>query len=98
DMVTGDTFQEKIGEMLPVNSVTILSEDMPKITPTSPEVLLNLLLSILLGFLIVFMQVFLRNLLDKRVKSSEIISELGWINLGSVNEISSRELKETILR
>ena len=95
--VTAETFQEKIGDILPVNSVTILSEAMPKKTPTSPKVLLNLLLSILLGFLIGFMQVFLRNLLDKRVKSSEIISELGWINLGSVNEISSRELKETIL-
>lgn len=95
--VTAETFQEKIGEILPVNSVTILSEAIPKKTPTSPKVLQNILFSILLGFLIGFMQIFLRNLLDKRVKSSEIITDLGWINLGSVNEILPRELKETIL-
>jgi|SRR5699024_8988049 len=95
--VTAETFQEKIGEILPVNSVTILSEATPKKTPTSPKVLQNLLFSILLGFLVGFLQIFLRNLLDKRVKSSEIITDLGWINLGSVNEISPRELKDTIL-
>lgn len=95
--VTAETFQEKIGEILPVNSVTILSEAIPKKTPTSPKVLQNMLLSVLLGFLIGFMQIFLRDLLDKRVKTSEIIADLGWTHLGSVNEISSRELKETIL-
>lgn len=94
---TSEIFQEKIGQILPVNSVTILSEAFPNKTPTSPKVLQNLFFGMLLGFLIGFMQVFLRNLLDKRVKNSEIISELGWINLGTVNEISPRELKETIL-
>ena len=94
---TSEIFQKKIGKILPVNSVTILSEAFPNKTPTSPKVLQNLLFGILLGFLIGFMQIFLRNLLDKRVKSSDIITDLGWINLGSVNEISPRELKETIL-
>lgn len=95
---TSEIFQEKIGEILPVESVTILSEAMPNQTPVSPNVLQNLLFGVMLGFFIGFIQILLTNLLDKRVKTSEIISDLGWINLGSVSEMTSRELEETVFR
>src|SRR5699024_11233452 len=59
--------------------------------------LINLIFVFLLCFLIGLMQIFFTELLDKRVKDNEIISNLGWINLGTVNEMSPKELKETVL-
>ena len=94
---TAEIFQKKIGNILPVESVTILSEAVPSSRPVSPNILQNLIFGSLLGFLIGLMQIFLTALLDKRVKDNEIISNLGWINLGTVNEMSPKELKETVL-
>jgi capsular polysaccharide biosynthesis protein len=93
---TSRIFQSKIGDILPVESVTILSEAIPDSTPVSPNIVQNLLFGAILGFFIGLLQILLTSILDKRVKSDEIIADLGWLNLGSISEMSSKELKETI--
>lgn len=90
-------FQNKIGEILPVESVTILSKAMPNPNPVSPNILLNLAFGIFIGFFVGFFHILLADLLDKRVKSQEIITDLGWLNLGSVNKMTEREIYETAL-
>lgn len=93
-----EIFQTKIGEILPVQSVTILSEAVPNTAPISPNVIQNLLFGALLGLFIGLLQIFLKTLLDKRVKSLDIIHDLEWSNLGSVSEMSNKEIHETALR
>lgn len=92
---TAEIFQNQIGEILPVESVTILSAAFPAEDPVSPNVNQNLLFGLMLGFFVGFMQIFLTDLLDKRVKSDEIISEIGWIHLGSLSEIPAKEVQST---
>jgi len=94
---TANIFQNKIGDILAVESVSILSEAVPDTEQASPNILQNLFLGILLGLFMGLMHIFLKALLDKRVKNSDIISELGWLNLGSVNEMTAKEINETIL-
>lgn len=94
---TATTFDNEIGEILPVESVTILSEAVPDLQPISPNTVQNILFGGLLGLFIGLLQILLTTLLDKRVKSNEVIADLGWTNLGSVNQMSPREVKETLL-
>lgn len=89
------SFESKIGNILEVESVTILSQAMPNLNAVSPNTLLNLILGLLLGLIIGVSTAFVSEFLDKRVKDTDIIENLGWINLGSVLEMSSREVNET---
>jgi capsular polysaccharide biosynthesis protein len=89
---TTEIFQDKIGDILPVESVTILSEAVPDSEQVSPNILQNIFLGFLMGIFIGFTHIFLKALLDKRVKNSEIINDLGWLNLGTISEMTSREI------
>lgn len=92
---TAEVFQNQIGEILPVESVTILSRAVPAPEPISPNVVLNLFTGLMLGFFAGLLQIFLTDLLDKRVKNNEIITELGWLHLGSLNEIPAKQVITT---
>ncbi|UJF15254.1 Wzz/FepE/Etk N-terminal domain-containing protein [Jeotgalibaca sp. MA1X17-3] len=89
------TFQEKIGEILEVESVTILSQAIPNLQPVSPNIILNLAIGLILGLMLGVGIAFLTEFMDKRVKDSKIIDEIGWTNLGSILEMSAEELKDT---
>lgn len=89
------TFEEKIGNILEVESVTILSEAVPNLNAVSPNTLLNLIIGLFLGFISGISISLLSEYMDKRVKESKIIDDLGWTNLGSILEMSVGELKET---
>jgi capsular polysaccharide biosynthesis protein len=94
---TADIFQEKIGDILPVESVTILSTAVPTTDPIFPNIPMNLFGGLLLGFLLGLLHVFFKTLLDQKVRNDEIISNLGWTNLGSIVEMSDKEVEESIL-
>lgn len=91
----GQSFQTKIGDILEVESVTILSEATPNVNPVSPNIMLNLIIGLILGLMIGVGLAFLLELMDKRVKDTKIIEDLGWTNLGSVLEMSNDEIKAT---
>lgn len=90
-----NSFEEKIGEILDVQSVTILSEAVPNLNAVSPNVIINLVLGVFLGFIISIGLAFLLEFIDKRVKDAKIIEDLGWTNLGAVLEMSVSEVNET---
>lgn len=89
------TFQEKIGGILEVESVTILSQAVPNVSPVSPKTILNLAVGLILGLMVGVGLAFLTEFMDKRVKDSKIIDDIGWTNLGSILEMSVGEIKET---
>lgn len=90
-----NTFANRIGDILEVQSVTILSQAIPNPRPVSPNVLLNLLLGTLLGLIAGVGLAFLTEFLDKTVKDDRFIEELGWTNLGGVMQMSEKEIEET---
>lgn len=89
------TFQSKIGKILDVESVTILSQAVPNPKAVSPNLVLNLVLGLLQGVLIGVGLVFLAEFMDKTVRDERFIESLGWTNLGNVMQMSDKELEET---
>lgn len=92
---TARSFQTKIGDILEVESVTILSEATPNIDAVSPNATMNLAVGLSLGLILGVSLAFVLEFIDKRVKDTKIIEDLGWTNLGSVLEMSSEELKDS---
>lgn len=90
-----NSFEEKIGDILDVQSVTILSEAVPNLTSVSPNTIMNLVIGLVIGLFSGVGIAFLLEFMDKRVKDAKIIEELGWTNLGAVLEMSVSEVNET---
>jgi len=89
------TFQQKIGDILEVESVTILSTAIANTKPVSPNTLMNLFLGLFAGLIIGIVSAFLSEMTNKSVKDEKFIESLGWSNLGSVLEMTPEEIKET---
>jgi len=91
------TFQRKIGEILDVESVTILSTATPSTSPVSPNSTMNLLIGLFLGLMVGITSAYLAELTNKSVKDEKFIESLGWINLGSILEMSASEINDSRL-
>lgn len=89
------SFESKIGEILEVESVTILSQAEANLNPVSPNTVVNLAIGIIIGSMIGVVIAYLTEFMDKRVKDIKIIEELGWTNLGSILEMTLDEVKST---
>ena len=92
---TASSFEQKIGEILDVNSVTILSQAVANPNPVSPNTPMNLVLGLVVGMMIGVGLGFLAEFMDKTVKDEKFIEQLGWSNLGSVLQMSEEELTAT---
>lgn len=92
---TASIFQQKIGDILEVTSVTILSTAAPSENPVSPNTMLNLVAGLLAGMVFGSVLAVVSEMSNKIVKDEKIIETLGWTNLGSVLEMSAAELNET---
>lgn len=96
---TAASFEEKIGDILEVESVTILSQAVPVLNAVSPNVPLNMVLGITLGLMIGVGFAFLSEFLDNTVKGSQFINEnIGWTDLGSISLMTEKELKDMSVR
>lgn len=91
------TFQQKIGEILDVESVTILSTATPSTSPVSPNSTMNLLIGLFLGLMVGITSAYLAELTNKSVQDEKFIETLGWTNLGSILEMSASEINESRL-
>ncbi|APZ49241.1 hypothetical protein BW721_05865 [Jeotgalibaca sp. PTS2502] len=89
------SFEDKIGSILDVQSVTILSEATPNLNPVSPTPVLNVSIGFILGFIVGILLAFITEYTDKRVKDIKALEDLGLTNLGSVLEMSVNEINET---
>ena len=92
---TASSFEQKIGEILDVNSVTILSQAVANPDPVSPNTPMNLVLGLLVGMMIGVGLAFLAEFMDKTVKDEKFLEQLGWSNLGSVLQMTEEELSST---
>lgn len=89
---TAQVFQSKIGEILEVESVTILSEAIPNTNAVSPNTTVNLAIGLILGLMIGVGVAFLQTFMDKTIKGPEFIEQnIGWPNLGMIAVLSDKE-------
>lgn len=93
--LTAKVFREKAMEILDVSRVTITSAAQSNSLPISPNKKLNMAIGVLLGLALGIGIVFLLENLDKTVKDKRFISEeLALPILGTVNEMSTKELEK----
>ena len=96
---TATSFEEKIGGILEVESVTILSEATPNLSAVSPNVPLNIVIGLILGLMSGIGFAFLSEYMDNTVKGSQFINEnIGWTDLGSISLMTEKELKDMAVR
>lgn len=96
---TAESFEEKIGDILEVESVTILSQATPVLSPVSPNVPLNMAIGLLLGLMLGIGLAFLSEYMDNTVKGSQFINEhIGWTDLGAISLMTEKELKDMAVR
>lgn len=90
-------FQENAKDVLNVDRITIISKAIVNTKPVSPNNKLNLAIGTILGMAMGIMIAFLFELLDRTVKDSNFITdELGFTILGTVPEISDKEVSKYI--
>lgn len=95
---TASLFEQKIGDILEVKSITILSKASPNLNPVSPSVPLNLITGVFLGILIGAVSALVMEMTNKTVKDDKFIETLGWTGLGSILEMSQDEINQTRIK
>lgn len=90
-----NSFENKIGGILDVESVTILSEAIPNLGQVSPNTTLNLIMGLMVGLVIGVIISFIAESTNKSVRDEKFIEKLGWTNLGSVLEMTQSEIDST---
>ncbi len=94
---TASIFQEKVGDIMKIDNVSIISEAEVNSVPVSPNNLLNMTIGLLIGLMLGVGAAFLLEFMDKSVNDEKFITEtLAWSNLGVVSEMSEDELKAKV--
>ncbi|TWW13661.1 chain-length determining protein [Dellaglioa algida] len=91
-----DTFKSKIKKMMKVNNVTIVADAIAKPNAVSPNKKLNILMGIVLGAIAGIGIAFAIELLDKTVKGTDFLAELGLSNLGMINHIDETKKSQRL--
>lgn len=93
---TAKVFQENAKDVLDVDKISIISNAQASMTPVSPNNKLNLAIGLVLGMMVGVGLAFLLELLDRTVKDSRFVAEnLGFTILGSVPQMTDKEIKKT---
>ncbi|SFH86826.1 YveK family protein [Pisciglobus halotolerans] len=94
---TAGIFQEKIGDIMKIENVSIISSAEPSDNPVSPNNMLNLIIGLLVGLMLGVGAAFLIEFMDKSINDEKFITDtLGWSNLGTVSEMSEDELEAKV--
>lgn len=95
--MTARVFQESAKDVLDVDKISITSNARANTTQVSPNNKLNLAIGLVLGMMVGGGLTFLLEFFDRTVKNSQFITEdLDFIILGTVSEMSTKELKNSI--
>lgn len=95
--LTAEVFKKKIGKIMSINNVSIVSDAVVNDNPVSPKKALNITIGVILGLLLGIGLAFLLELTDRTVSSEQyLVDELGLINLGVVNEIDQKDIERTV--
>ncbi|WP_338232616.1 YveK family protein [Companilactobacillus muriivasis] len=96
---TAKVFKKKIGKIMSINNVSIVSDALVTKKPVSPKKTLNILAGIILGMLLGMALAFIIELTDRTVTSeSFLVDELGLTSLGVVTEIDQKDVERTVQR
>lgn len=96
---TAKVFQKKIGKIMSINNVSIVSEAVSNEKPVSPRKTLNILIGIVVGMLLGMAIAFILELTDRTVTSESFLTdELGLTSLGVVSEIDQKDIERTVQR
>ena len=95
--LTAKTFKKKVGKIMSINNVSIVSPASIEKSPVSPRKTLNLFAGIVVGLLLGIGFAFIREITDTTVTSEDFLTDtLGLNSLGIVNEIDQDEVKKRI--
>lgn len=95
--LTAKTFKKKVGKIMRIDNVSIVSPASIEKDPVSPRKTLNLLAGIVVGLLLGIGLAFVREITDTTVTSEDYVTDtLGLTSLGIVNEIDQDEVKKRI--
>ncbi|AYE39032.1 chain-length determining protein [Companilactobacillus zhachilii] len=95
--LTAKVFKKKVGKIMSVNNVSIVSPASIEKNPVSPRKTLNLLAGLVVGLLLGIGFAFIREITDTTVTSEDYLTDtLGLTALGIVNEIDQDDVKKRI--
>lgn len=90
-------FKDNAKDVLNVDRITIISDGVVDTTPVSPNNKINLAIGLILGVLIGIGLAFVGELFDRTVKDISFVSdELGFTILGSIAELSDKDIQDGI--
>ena len=89
------TFQQQIQEKFQVDNVTVVSEATDTPNKVSPSIVKNVLIGFVLGLGVSVAIIIVKEMLDTRIHSENDLQKMGFTILGSVNEMTASELKNT---
>lgn len=90
-------FKENAKDVLNVDRITIISSAVVDTTPVSPNHKLFLVAGLILGIIIGIIFAMIAELMDRTVKDSQfIVEELGFTILGTVPEVSDKDIANYI--
>lgn len=90
-------FKENAKDVLNVDRITIISNAVVDTTPVSPNHKLFLLAGLIVGLIIGIAFAMIAELMDRTVKDSQfIVEELGFTILGTVPEVSDKDITNYI--
>ncbi|KRK79036.1 YveK family protein [Companilactobacillus nodensis] len=93
--MTADVFKKKVGKIMSINNVSIVSKASPSRTPYSPRKTLSLIGGLIVGLILGIALALIREATDKTVINESFLTEdMGWVNLGQINEISKKSFEE----
>lgn len=89
-----EVFQNNISTLLNEEKVEIINEANANMDPVSQNKVLNMTIGLVIGLMVGVGLTFLLEFLDNTIKDEKFVTEeLGWINLGSITEMTEEELK-----
>ncbi|URZ87620.1 YveK family protein [Floricoccus penangensis] len=94
--LTAEVFQENAKDVMNVDKISIISKATANMNPVSPSVKKNLAIGLVLGMIVGVGLAFMFEQFDRTVKDSKYITDnLAFTLLGTVPEMSAKEIAET---
>ena len=95
--LTAKVFKKKVGKIMSINNISIVSSATTNTNPVSPKKALNILAGLVIGLILGVVLAFIRELTDRTVTSETFVTEdLGLTALGTVTEIDQKDIERTV--